>query len=298
MSHSSEQYLSQCLPMTEQQYLQTFNPDKEMKLNLKRPLVFIDLETTGTDVKKDKIVEISIVKLHPDMTRESMTKRINPGIAIPLSASSVHGITNDAVKDEPKFTHVSHVIYDFIKDCDVAGYNSNRFDIPLLFREFEYAGIFWDHNSFDMIDICNIYKIKESRSLAAAYKFYCGKELEGAHGAEADINATVEVFLSQLDRYNDLPTSVNELAVFSNNGKAVVDVSGNFYMDNDGFECFNFGKYKDKRVKDVLNGTGNVYKADPGYLTFMLYKSDFPHDTRIVAARLAGEKAPKMLPHQ
>lgn len=287
MISAKDLYVQDAEPMQEEQYLQQFNPEKEMKLNITRPIVFIDLETTGTDVKKDKIVEIAIIKLHPDSTRESLTKRINPGIAIPLSASTVHGITNETVKDEPKFTHVSHVIYDFIKDCDVAGYNSNRFDVPLLFREFEYAGIFWDHNTFDMIDVCNIYKIKESRSLDAAYRFYCGKELKGAHGAQADINATVEVFLAQFDHYNDLPVTVNELAIFSNNGKSVVDLSGNFYMDEVGHIRFNMGKHKDKRADVELE-----------YLNWMLYKSDFPHDTRVVCARILGKEAPKMLPHQ
>lgn len=258
-----------------------------MKLNITRPIVFIDLETTGTDLKKDKIVEIAIIKLLPDMTREEMTKRINPGIAIPSSATAVHGMTNETVKDEPKFTYVAHQIYDFIKDCDVAGYNSNKFDVPFLFKEFEYAGIFWDHNKFDMIDVCNIFKIMESRSLSAAYKFYCGKELEGAHGAHADISATVDVFLAQVEKYDTLPTDVNKLAIFANNGKSVVDLSGNFYMDDAGHIRFNFGKHRDARADN-----------EPGFLNWMLWKADFPHDTRVVCAKLLGQKIPEMLPHQ
>lgn len=287
MSRSSEQYMSVCLPMSEEQYYQQFNPNSEMKLNIKRPIVFIDLETTGPDVKKDKIVEIAIIKLHPDLTKEQLVRRINPGIAIPLSATAIHGISNEAVKDEPKFTHVSHMIYDFIKDCDVAGYNSNRFDIPILFREFEYAGIFWDHNTFDMIDVCNIYKIKESRDLSAAYRFYCGKEIQGAHGALADIEATMEVFLAQLEQYNDLPTDVPNISIFSNYGKAVVDLSGNFYMDEQGHIRINIGKKKDTRAD-----------FEPEFLNWMLYKADFPHDTRVVCAKLLGKPVPSMLPHQ
>lgn len=286
MISNRELHLQQSDPMQEEQYLQQFNPYKEMKLKLERPIVFIDLETTETDIAKAKIVEIAIIKLNPDMSREELIKRINPGVAISFDAYLVHGINNEMVKDEPKFRYVAHFIYDFIKGCDVGGYNSNRFDVPILFKEFEHSGIYWNHNEFDMIDVCNIFKIKESRDLTAAYKFYCGKTLEGAHNAKYDISATLDVFLSQMEMYEDLPGEVNKLSIMSNYNKAIVDLSGNFYMDDKGNIRFSKGKYRDNNASNHLD-----------YLNWMLHKSDWPHDTRVVCARLLGEPEPKMLPH-
>ena len=290
MVSNRELYLQQCEPIQEEQYLQTFNPYTTVNINLKRPIIFFDVETTGTDTRKDKIVSIAIVKLFPDQSREKFSTLINPGIAIPSSAMAVHGITFEKVQHSPKFKDVAQQIFDFVKDCDVAGYNSNRFDVPILFREFEYAGIFWDYRTFEMIDVCNIFKVMEERTLAAAYKFYLGKELIGAHDATADIEATIEVFAAQLERYQDLPRDVRPLAMKSNYGRGVVDVSGNFYFDEQGEECLAIGKHKGEKV-------WKVRKEDPKYLDWMIWKADFPHDTRVEAARLDGQKEPSMLDH-
>ncbi len=178
-----------------------------MKLNLKRPIVFFDLETTGVDASKDRIVEISMIKVMPDGTEDTRTRRINPGMPIPAEATAVHGITDADVADEPKFAQVAKSLEEFIRGCDFGGFNSNRFDLPLLVEEFMRAGLSVDLKRRKFIDVQNIFHKKEQRTLVAAYKFYCDKELEDAHSAEADTRATYEVLKAQLDRYDDLETT-------------------------------------------------------------------------------------------
>lgn len=217
-----------------------------------RPICFFDLESTGTDTAKDRIVEICILKVFPDRTQEIKTKRINPGIPIPKSASDVHGITDEAVKDCPIFSKLAKGILAFITGCDIAGYHSNTFDVPMLYNEFTRAGIVWDYTGTHFIDAGAIFKRKEERTLTAAYKFFCGKEMENAHSAEADILATMEVFFAQLEKYVDLPTTTDKLAEYCNFDKPMVDLTNKFSRDADGDIIFNFGKNKGLKAKTDL----------------------------------------------
>lgn len=239
-----------------------------MKLNLTRPLAFLDIESTGLSVENDRIIELAICKVHPSGDREIKTRRFNPGMPIPEQSSAIHGITDDMVKDEPFFHQISQGLIEFLSDCDIAGFNSNKFDIPMLFNEFRRCGIYWDYTQFRMVDVGNIFKIKEPRTLAAAMQFYCGKDLEGAHGAEADITATVDVFVAQLDKYDDIPIDLDELQIFCNHGKPILDLSGKFTTDDDGDIVFNFGAKR-----------GLKAKYDPDYIHWMLSK-DFQPDTQ------------------
>lgn len=239
-----------------------------MSLKLTRPICFIDLETTGTDTNVDKIVEICVLKLMIDGTESIKTKRINPGIAIPKQASDVHGITDELVKDEPTFKQFAKSLHELIKDCDIAGFRSNSFDVPLLFNEFVRAGVDWDYRGCSLIDVGNIFVIQEPRTLSAAYKFYVGKELDDAHSAEADIVATKEILLMQMGRYNDLPTDIKKLALFSNYGKEILDANGCFTKDEKGFIVFNFGKHK-----------GVQAHTEKHYLNWMITKGGFPKNT-------------------
>ena len=202
-----------------------------MKLKLEKPIVFFDLETTGINIGTDKIVEISILKVFPNGNKESKTWLVNPEIEIPKEASDIHGITNEQVVAEPTFKELAPQISELIDGCDLAGFNSNRFDIPLLAEELMRAGIDFDMNNRKAIDVQVIFHKKEQRTLSAGYQFYCGKELEGAHGAEADTNATYEILLAQLEKYEDIGTSVDELSEFSTHGKRA-DFAG-FILMND-----------------------------------------------------------------
>ncbi len=241
-----------------------------MKLNLKNPIIFLDLETTGTDAAKDRIVEMSLVKVMPDQSREVKTRRLNPEMHIPEAASAVHGITDEDVKDCPKFREIAKSLAAYIEGCDFAGYNSNRFDIPVLAEEFLRAGVDVDFKKRKMVDVQNIFHKKEQRTLSAAYQFYCGKELEGAHGAEADTLATLDVLESQLDRYPDLGNDVDALATFSSMGENA-DYAGRIQYDDKGHEIFAFGKYKGRRVAEV-------FREDSGYYAWMM-NGDFPKYT-------------------
>jgi DNA polymerase-3 subunit epsilon len=245
-----------------------------MKLQLTRPIVFIDIEATGLNLETDRIVEISICKLFPDGTREVKTKRYNPEMPIPPEVTEIHGINDEDVKDKPLFRQEAKGILSYIENCDVAGFNSNRYDVPLLFNEMIRAGLYLDYTKFKMIDVGNIFKIKEPRDLKAAYKFYCGGDLENAHSAEADITATVDVFLKQLEKYEDLPQDVGVLALMSNHGNPILDLSGKFTMDK-GKIVFNFGPKR-----------GQPAEEHPDFLEWMLYKASFPQDTREVATKL------------
>lgn len=244
-----------------------------MKLNLKNPIVFFDLETTGINVVSDRIVEISILKIHPNGKEETDTLRVNPTIPIPKSSTEIHGITDDDVKDKPTFAEVAKSILKIIEGCDLAGYNSNKFDIPLLAEEFLRVDVDVDLKKRKFIDVQVIFHKKEQRTLSAAYKFYCKKELINAHSAEADTRATYEILKSQLDMYSDLENDIEKLSSFSSHNKNV-DLVGRIIADEKGIERFNFGKYKGKSVVEV-------FEKDPAYYSWMI-KSDFPLYTKKV----------------
>ena len=223
-----------------------------MQLNLRNPLVFFDLETTGINIVKDRIVEISFVKVHPNGKEECKTRRINPEMPIPPESTAIHGITDEDVKDCPTFKEIAKSLAAQIEGCDLAGYNSNRFDIPLLVEEFLRAGVDIDLNKRKFVDVQTIFHKMEQRTLSAAYKFYCDKSLENAHTAEADTMATYEILKAQLDRYpDDLQNDIEFLSKYSsftNN----VDFAGRMVYNEDGKETINFGKYKGKLVEEVL----------------------------------------------
>ena len=242
-----------------------------MQLNLKNPLVFFELETTGIDIGKDRIIEISYVKVFPNGKEESKTMRINPGMPIPPASTAIHGITDDDVKDCPLFKNVAKQLAAQIEGCDLAGYNSNRFDIPLLAEEFLRAGVDIDLTRRKFIDVQTIFYKMEQRTLAAASKFYCQKSLENAHTAAADTMATYEVLKAQLDRYPELKNDVtflSEFSSFTNN----VDFAGRMVYNEKNQEVFNFGKYKGRLVEEVL-------KQEPAYYSWMM-NGDFPLNTK------------------
>ena len=242
-----------------------------MQLNLKNPLVFFDLETTGIDIAKDRIVEISMVKVMPNGEEIVKTRRINPGMPIPPESTAIHGITDEDVKDCPKFKEIAKSLAAQIEGCDLAGFNSNRFDIPMLAEEFLRAGVDVDLNRRKFIDVQTIFHKMEQRNLTAAYKFYCNKDLTNAHSAEADTMATYEVLKAQLDRYPELENDVNFLSKYSsftNN----VDFAGRMVYNEKGQEVINFGKYKGRLVEEVL-------KSDPSYYAWIM-NGDFPLNTK------------------
>ena len=242
-----------------------------MKLQLTKPLCFFDLETTGTDISKDRIVEIAILKLHPNGTQEKMEKRINPEIQIPFEVSQIHGITNEMVANSPTFKEESHKIYSFIKGCDLAGYNSDRFDIPLLVEELLRAEVSFNFNNIKTVDVQTIFHKMEARTLTAALRFYCDEELSDAHSAQADAKATHDVLLAQLDRYDDLEPNVDFLNNFSKR-KKTADFAGFLVFDKSNEMCFGFGKHKGKKIKDILEN-------EPGYFGWFL-NADFPRYTK------------------
>jgi DNA polymerase-3 subunit epsilon len=240
-------------------------------LKLNRPICFIDLETTGINLSSDRIIEIAIVKVLPDNTRQVKRKLINPLIPIPAASSAIHGITDDMVKDAPSFKQVGNEIKQYIENCDLGGYNSNRFDIPILMEEFLRAGMEVDLTDRRMIDVQHIFYSMEPRTLSAAYKFYCQKELVNAHSAEADIQATIDVLYAQLARYQNLGDTVDSILGTIGEEK-IIDYARRFSYDDRGVEVFNFGKYKGRSVIDVL-------KSEPQYYDWMM-KGDFPLHTK------------------
>jgi DNA polymerase-3 subunit epsilon len=246
---------------------------KFMELNLTRPIVFFDLETTGINIATDKIVEISILKVFPNGNKESKTWLVNPEIEIPQAAIDVHGITNEKVVTEPTFKELASKVNEMISDADLAGFNSNRFDIPLLAEELMRVGIDFDMNNRKAIDVQVIFHKKEQRTLSAGYQFYCGKVLEGAHGAEADTNATYEILLAQLDKYDDIENSVDALSDYSTHGVRA-DFAGFILMNEEDQEIFSFGKYKGRTVEEVFN-------ENPGYHNW-IQNADFPLYTKKV----------------
>ena len=248
-----------------------------MKLNLVKPIIFFDLETTGTDISKDRIVEICYIKVWPDGKEVEYTKRINPEMHIPEGASAVHGIYDADVKDCPTFKEVAREIANEFEGCDVAGFNSNRFDLPLLAEEFLRAQVDIDLSRLRAVDVQVLYHKREPRTLSAAYKFYCGENLEDAHSALADTRATYEVLKAQLSHYDDMPNDIEALSKessFTNN----VDFAGRIVYDANGSEVFNFGKYKGMPVEAVLD-------RDPSYYGWMM-NGDFSLNTKQVLTRI------------
>ena len=248
-----------------------------MKLNLKNPLIFFDLETTGVDVSNDRIVEICYIKVFPDGSEKEYTRRINPGMHIPEGASAVHGIYDDDVKDCPLFREVAKEIAADFEGCDLAGFNSNRFDLPMLAEEFLRAQVDIDLTRHHAIDVQVLYHKREPRTLSAAHKFYCGCEFDNAHSALADTRATYEVLKAQLDHYDDMENDVAALAKESSFTRNV-DFAGRFVYDDAGREVFNFGKYKGEPVAAVL-------QRDPGYYGWMM-NGDFPLNTKQALTRI------------
>ena len=248
-----------------------------MKLNLTCPVVFFDLETTGTDINKDRIVEICYLKVWPNGNEDAHTMRINPGMHIPEESSKVHGIYDDDVKECPTFKEVAKNIAKDFEGADIAGFNSNRFDVPLLAEEFLRADVDIDLARHRFIDVQVIFHKKEQRTLSAAYKFYCGKDLEDAHTALADTRATYEVLKAQLDKYPDLQNDMKFLSDYSSFTKNV-DFAGRMVYDDNGAEVFNFGKYRGQLVKDVL-------AKDPGYYSWIL-NSEFTLNTKAALTRI------------
>lgn len=242
-----------------------------MELNLKRPVVFFDLETTGTNITRDRIVEISIIKVWPDGHELERTRRINPEIPIPAEATAVHHITDADVASEPTFRQLAKSLAEIFHDSDIAGFNSNRFDIPLLVEEFHRAGMAFDLTGTRFIDVQTIFHKKEQRTLSAAYKFYCGKDLEDAHSACADTRATYEVLKAQLDHYPDLKNTVPELSEYSSHTRNV-DLAGRLIYDDNRREIINFGKYKGQPAEEVL-------RNDSGYYGWIM-SGDFPQNTK------------------
>lgn len=261
-----------------------------MQLNLTRPLAFIDLETTGVNVASDRIVEISILKVNTDNSTEIKTMRINPGMPIPEASSRIHKIYDNDVKDCPLFKQAAAQLANFIGNADIAGYNSNKFDVPLLLEEFLRAEVDFDLNNRRLIDVQNIFHIMEPRTLSAAYKFYCNKSIENAHSAEADIKATYEVFLAQLERYENqqvddgkgnLITPVkNDMSVLSELTAKTknADLAGRIVFNDKGQEVFAFGKHKDKPVTEV-------FEKEPSYYSWMM-NGDFPLYTKKVITQI------------
>lgn len=249
-----------------------------MELQLKRPLVFFDIESTGLSPEKDRIVEISLIKVYPDGHEEVRTRRINPECHIPEESTAVHGITDDDVRDCPTFRQVAKSLASMIQGCDIAGYNSNRFDVPLLGEEFIRAGVEVDFSRCRFIDVQTIFHKMERRTLEAAYKFYCDKDLTEAHSAEADTRATLEVLKAQLDRYpEDLQNDVEFLSSFTTQQRNL-DLAGRFVYNEKDEVVINFGKHKGTSIAEVL-------KKEPGYYDWVM-KADFPEDTKRHLTRL------------
>ncbi|MGG9964453.1 exonuclease domain-containing protein [Ferruginibacter sp. SUN106] len=240
-------------------------------LQLTRPIAFFDLETTGVSLSTDRIVEIAVIKLLPDGSRQVKRKLLNPQMAIPKASSDIHGITDEMVKDAPTFKQVANEIKMFIDGCDLGGYNSNRFDIPILMEEFLRVGLDVDLSKRKMVDVQHIFYTMEPRTLSAAYKFFCAKELVDAHSAEADVNATIDVFLAQLEKYQNLGNTVESVLGVIGEEK-IVDYARRFGYDDKGVEIFNFGKFKGRAVGEVL-------KAEPQYYDWMM-RGDFPLHTK------------------
>lgn len=252
-----------------------------MELKLHKPICFFDLETTGTDVVKDRIVEISILKVFPNGNKESKTWLVNPTIPIPAQATAVHGISNEKVANEPTFKDLAKQVYNMIKDADLAGYNSDRFDIPLLAEEMLRADVDFDLGNRVTVDVQTIFHKMEKRTLGAAYQFYCKKNLDDAHSAEADTNATYEILKAQLDHYDELENNIKSLSDFTAR-KRSADFAGFIVFNDDQEEVFSFGKHKNRKVVDIM-------EEEPGYFGWIL-NADFPLYTKKVLTAIKLRK--------
>jgi DNA polymerase-3 subunit epsilon len=250
-----------------------------MDLKLDKPIVFFDLETTGVQVAKDRIVEIAILKVFPNGNKESKNWLVNPTIPIPEATTAIHGISDEKVANEPTFKELAPEISELILNCDLAGFNSNKFDIPLLAEEFLRVGIDFDMTNRKAVDIQNIFHKMEQRTLVAAYKFYCDKDLKNAHSAEADTTATYEVLLSQLDKYEALENNVDFLANFSQRGGKFADMAGFIRFNDKGEEVLSFGKYRDVTL-------AQIWKDNPGYFSW-INQAEFPLYTKNVMRNFA-----------
>jgi DNA polymerase III subunit epsilon len=248
-----------------------------MDLNLKRPLVFFDLETTGISTSTDRIIELCLIKVYPDGKEETLNHRVNPTIPIPADSSAIHGIFDADVADKPTFKELAHELNRFLDNCDFAGFNSNRFDFPMLVEEFFRADVEFEIEHRKFIDVQRIFHVMEPRNLAAAYRFYCNMELENAHSAEADTRATLDVFKAQLQKYDQLEKDIDALHKVSGQSN-LVDLAGRIILNDKGQEVFNFGKHKGKLVAEV-------FKREPTYYDWMM-NGDFPRQTKQVITRL------------
>ncbi|MDT0643511.1 3'-5' exonuclease [Zunongwangia sp. F363] len=252
-----------------------------MELKLTKPICFFDLETTGTNLVKDRIVEIAVLKVHPNGNKESRSWLVNPEMNIPDEVVAIHGISNEKIANEPTFKELAPQVYEMIKGCDLGGYNSNRFDIPMLAEEMLRAGVDFEMKNMYAVDVQTIFHKKEQRTLSAAYQFYCGKNLEDAHTAEADTNATYEVLKSQLDKYDDLTNDIKWLSGFTAR-RRFADFAGFICYDKKGQEIFSFGKYKGKLVEKVL-------EEEPGYFGW-IQNAEFPLYTKKVLTAIKLRK--------
>lgn len=253
-----------------------------MQLNLTKPLAFFDLETTGLNISKDKIIEIAILKIHPDQKQEIYSRRIDPGIPISAESTAIHGITNQDLEGCPKFADVAQEIKQFIGDADLAGYNSNKFDIPFLLEEFLRLNIELPMENRKFIDVQTIFHKMEQRTLSAAYRFYCNNELTDAHSAEADIKATYEILTAQLDRYNELKNDVDFLYEFTSGDKAKkIDFVGRLALNDKNEVIYNFGKHAGKTVKEV-------FSLEPGYHRWII-DNEFPLYTKSILKKITDE---------
>jgi len=255
-----------------------------MELKLEKPIIFFDLETTGINIAKDRIVEISILKILPNGNKESKTWLVNPEMEIPKESSDIHGITNERVVTEPTFSELALEVSKMIEGCDLAGFNSNRFDIPLLAEEMLRADVDFDMKGRVAVDVQVIFHKKEERTLSAGYKFYCGKSLENAHSAEADTLATYEILKAQLDKYDDVENDINFLSEYSTFKKRA-DFAGFIQFDEDENEIFTFGKYKGQKVAEIL-------RKDKGYFSW-IQNADFPLYTKKVLAEIREKVFPR-----
>ncbi len=243
-----------------------------MQLKLARPIVFFDLETTGLSITNDRIVEICILKIYPNNKKEITEWLINPQIPISEESTNIHGITNEQVENQPSFKDIANEVYNLIDSCDLAGYNLKRFDIPLLAEEFIRVGINFNMHNRKCVDIQNIFHKLEKRTLAAAYKFYCNKNLENAHSAKADTTATYEILLKQINKYEELNNDINFLSNYSNTEEEFADLAGFIRYNKKGKEILSFGKYKNITLEEI-------WEENPGYFSW-IKKADFPKFTK------------------
>lgn len=248
-------------------------------IKLDKSIVFFDVETTGLEIGRDKIIEISMVRLNPDGTRDEFNSRFNPGnVEISEGAQKKHGINIEDLRSEPTFSAKVEEIYEFVKDCDLGGYNGNRFDIPMLVEEFIRAGKYFNPRKSSVIDPFIIYTKMEPRTLEGAYQYFTGKTLQNAHAAKADIGATIEIFEAQLEKY-DLPSTIGEISTETIGQDNRIDLAGKFRRNDDGTICITFGKHAGKSVAEL-------FRSDPGYLDWMVNKTFMPADTKIIAKKL------------